>query len=175
MTLRSTLNLRINSLLRCGAYAMCSAGAVLFGMLLLLTAVDDFVFVWRVNHHETLSAVSDGVSYFSVRGGIDAEVIEDQVELGRFNAGDRHILVLQRHGAMRFGLPTFRISLWWPFAVFAAPLVVVISRFIVQRWVVSRRSAGGRCARCGYDLHRNESGVCPECGVECKKTEQLST
>jgi hypothetical protein len=28
-----------------------------------------------------------------------------------------------------------------------------------------RRTAGGRCPRCGYDLTGNISGVCPECGT----------
>ena len=29
----------------------------------------------------------------------------------------------------------------------------------------ARRAAAGRCARCGYDLTGNVSGVCPECGA----------
>lgn len=28
-----------------------------------------------------------------------------------------------------------------------------------------RRRAEGRCLRCGYSLHGNLSGVCPECGT----------
>jgi hypothetical protein len=28
------------------------------------------------------------------------------------------------------------------------------------------RRATGRCAECGYDLHGNVSGVCPECGTK---------
>jgi len=27
-----------------------------------------------------------------------------------------------------------------------------------------RRRRGGQCLHCGYDLHGNVSGVCPECG-----------
>jgi len=29
------------------------------------------------------------------------------------------------------------------------------------------RRARGRCSSCGYDLHLNASGVCPECGAAC--------
>ena len=31
-------------------------------------------------------------------------------------------------------------------------------------WHPRRRVGHGRCARCGYDLQGNVSGVCPECG-----------
>jgi len=32
-----------------------------------------------------------------------------------------------------------------------------------------RRIPAGRCPKCGYDLTKNESGICPECGriVDC--------
>ena len=52
----------------------------------------------------------------------------------------------------------------WPLALSPlAPAALVASRFasVVRR---NLRSAGGQCARCGYDLTGNVSGVCPECG-----------
>ncbi len=33
-----------------------------------------------------------------------------------------------------------------------------------------RRRRGGLCVKCGYDLHGNESGVCPECGTNLKQS-----
>jgi len=46
----------------------------------------------------------------------------------------------------------------------------VIASAIVAHWVIKRRVWGrrrnaGKCEACGYDLTKNESGVCPECGV----------
>jgi hypothetical protein len=32
-----------------------------------------------------------------------------------------------------------------------------------QCWWYKRKA--GRCLKCGYDLIKNESGVCPECGT----------
>jgi hypothetical protein len=47
----------------------------------------------------------------------------------------------------------------WPFFL----LTFIPTAFL---WHRDRRSPPGRCRRCGYDLTGNESGVCPECGVE---------
>lgn len=41
-------------------------------------------------------------------------------------------------------------------------LVVVHIRYVVQ--AVREKEQG--CRNCGYDLYRNESGVCPECGTK---------
>ncbi len=30
-----------------------------------------------------------------------------------------------------------------------------------------------RCETCGYDLHANESGQCPECGAACPGTARM--
>jgi hypothetical protein len=35
-----------------------------------------------------------------------------------------------------------------------------------ERW---DRATHGRCARCGYDLTGNASGVCPECGAAIER------
>ena len=50
----------------------------------------------------------------------------------------------------------------WFFALFTAAIPVMR---IVSRWRRGRRRAGNRCVLCDYDLTRNESGVCPECGA----------
>ncbi len=34
-----------------------------------------------------------------------------------------------------------------------------------------RRVRPGHCRRCGYDLHLNESGQCPECGMRVERSE----
>jgi hypothetical protein len=33
-----------------------------------------------------------------------------------------------------------------------------------------RRPRKGLCIKCGYDLTGNESGICPECGTEVKRS-----
>lgn len=49
------------------------------------------------------------------------------------------------------------IPLWIPLAVFLAATPVL--------WFVDRRRRQpGFCAKCGYDLNKNVSGRCPECG-----------
>lgn len=37
----------------------------------------------------------------------------------------------------------------------------------ICQWLQSRsdRRKAGRCLKCGYDLFKNTSGVCPECGT----------
>ncbi len=37
------------------------------------------------------------------------------------------------------------------------------------------RSVAGRCAKCGYDLTKNESGRCPECGVRFAEQSTVKT
>lgn len=36
---------------------------------------------------------------------------------------------------------------------------------VLTWWLTRRRMRPGCCARCGYDLTGNRSGVCPECGT----------
>ncbi len=49
-----------------------------------------------------------------------------------------------------------------PFWIAALPIAIVT----VVAWWRGRRVSPGHCRRCGYDLTKNESGICPECGVE---------
>lgn len=51
-----------------------------------------------------------------------------------------------------------RLPLWLPFAVAAAPTLILFYRD-------RRRPPPGHCKKCGYDLAGNVSGRCPECGV----------
>lgn len=39
-----------------------------------------------------------------------------------------------------------------------------------QRWRMHRRPGEGMCEQCGYNLHGNRTGICPECGdpVRCR-------
>ena len=53
------------------------------------------------------------------------------------------------------------VSLWLLFTVSALyPAIVFIRGPLRRRW----RRKRGQCARCGYDLTGNVSGVCSECG-----------
>jgi len=51
------------------------------------------------------------------------------------------------------------IPLWIVFVV----VVIPTAYCWLHEW---RRIPAGHCGRCGYDLTKNESGVCPECGRE---------
>jgi hypothetical protein len=59
-----------------------------------------------------------------------------------------------------------RAALWVAAPVWCFPLVFMVvggaGLLIVYR--ARRRQQTGQCARCGYDLTGNVSGVCPECG-----------
>jgi hypothetical protein len=55
------------------------------------------------------------------------------------------------------------LPLWMPFVLFAPYPAFVLARLLRKRTPAWRRRHG-LCARCGYDLTGNTSGVCPECG-----------
>ena len=63
------------------------------------------------------------------------------------------------------GLVTVRVSApaWGPFLALAAYPTLAFIRGPLRRW---RRRKRGQCINCGYDLTGNESGTCPECGME---------
>ena len=67
------------------------------------------------------------------------------------------------HRAISYGIPlqqtVVEIALWFPFTLVALASAIL--------WLCDRRRIPtGRCEWCGYDLTKNESGRCPECGVE---------
>jgi len=74
-------------------------------------------------------------------------------------------------GRIRDGKPVLKlsiISLKWPlFAIFVliglAVCTIPWTPFL-RRWQRKRR---GCCIHCGYDMFRNSSGICPECGEPC--------
>ena len=63
----------------------------------------------------------------------------------------------------RNGLHGYGFSWWIAWAVY-----FIVVPGIIMQVLIGRRAARvfRRCAECGYDLTKNESGVCPECGVE---------
>ena len=65
--------------------------------------------------------------------------------------------------AVRSWKTTLVIPLWIPFV---APLAIATLTHFVGR----PRRRRGHCANCGYNLHGNTSGRCPECGTECAKS-----
>ncbi len=50
------------------------------------------------------------------------------------------------------------VPLWLLFAAVGGPVGIVF-------WPARRSHRDGSCATCGYDLTKNESGRCPECGA----------
>ena len=61
------------------------------------------------------------------------------------------------------GVPPYFVT-YLTFPIYAVFLAVAIPTLLVWRFW-PKPVKPGHC-RCGYDLHGNESGVCPECGVE---------
>ena len=53
------------------------------------------------------------------------------------------------------------IPLWLPLLLAGVPTLHLF-------WRDRRRIPPGHCQRCGYNLTGNVSGVCSECGTECK-------
>ena len=61
---------------------------------------------------------------------------------------------MQSQGSIR----RIDVPLWIPFILLAIPTYML--------WRRDRRKPEGCCQNCGYDLTGNESGVCPECGIQ---------
>ncbi len=57
-------------------------------------------------------------------------------------------------------------SMWVLLTAVALAIPYVVARLLYARLTWKLADAPGHCRRCGYDLTKNESGVCPECGVE---------
>ena len=60
----------------------------------------------------------------------------------------------------------YRFPLW----VAVAPCVLITTVLLILNRLQSRRPLAGSCRRCRYDLTGNQSGTCPECGLECDVT-----
>ena len=65
-----------------------------------------------------------------------------------------------------------RLAGWMFVAAAMAVVVGLVVAIVRYRWyrrvlrMIQARASAGLCVHCGYDLHGNESGVCPECGRE---------
>ncbi len=63
------------------------------------------------------------------------------------------------------------IHLVLPIALFAMATLLTV----VRPWYQKRRRVRfGHCKECGYNLLKNESGVCPECGTSIASSETIS-
>jgi hypothetical protein len=89
---------------------------------------------------------------------VDTYSVEDSWSLSL--AGARMCVEVSDPETIVWGLS---LPFWMPFTLFAAYPVVVFGRVLWKRTPAWRRRHG-LCARCGYDLRGNTSGVCPECG-----------
>jgi len=60
-----------------------------------------------------------------------------------------------------------QVALWFP--------TLLVGLVTSMLWYRDRpRIPEGHCGRCGYDLTKNESGVCPECGMRFARTAEDS-
>ena len=77
----------------------------------------------------------------------------------------RYPLAFDRHNWQLQGWNSWRSDpRWIEFPIYALFAAVAIPTLLVWRFWPNPVKPG-HC-RCGYDLHGNTSGVCPECGVE---------
>ncbi len=83
------------------------------------------------------------------------------VEIGAFVVPS--VVGWHSEGLRSWNLWTAR-SRFVEFPIYAAFLAVAIPTLLAWRFG-PKPVKPGHC-RCGYDLHGNESGVCPECGIE---------
>lgn len=86
-------------------------------------------------------------------------------------------IVLQKHCANAFATsavwidhPVDRVNIAWDFAnivVSGAMVTAAIALWAaIERMPPPRIRANMPCKKCGYDLYKNESGMCPECGTD---------
>ena len=67
-----------------------------------------------------------------------------------------------------------------PSVIVSAPLFLIVGNYArtsgnVQHRRHRARNAAGRCAKCGFNLTGNISGICPECGTTVKTVENNRT
>ena len=123
----------------------------------------------------------------TVRDGMVEGVLftGSQFEMKRNFKARSHVGVGRSKGEFNFGLPSvkttqlaspygigpvshlFKLPLWPVVVVLALP-TVLLSR------VGRRPKSPGHCSKCGYDLHMNKSGRCPECGTSCEPVDPAS-
>lgn len=65
-----------------------------------------------------------------------------------------------------------RFELWFPLLLFAPYPILAFIRGPLRRW---RRRRIGHCTKCGYNLHGNESSICPECGTKIIEPSKRAT
>ncbi len=101
-------------------------------------------------------AVPDGPFIGAHAGALEFRYPSSDTRAGcmRHGAGLRFALV---GTAWTFG---FTLPLVYPFASAAVPTLLV--------WRFGRKPIKPGHCRCGYNLTGNQSGKCPECGVEAK-------
>ncbi len=68
--------------------------------------------------------------------------------------------VLTRGGGMR------EFSMWVILIGLVLAVPYVVARFVYSGMTWKLEDEAGHCRRCGYDLTKNASGRCPECGVQ---------
>jgi hypothetical protein len=64
-------------------------------------------------------------------------------------------------------LHSLRVPIWLPLMVSTSAAVFL--------WRSGRRTPGGHCEKCGYDLTGNVSGRCPECGEVANQAQAQHT
>ena len=125
-----------------------------------------------------LIVVAWGVSEFGVLGVTDAPgaavgwvtLCKGSIYLSSAKMRVEGVFVwnaIEKAGSRKWLPGTYSANAWWvvnvplwiPLGVAGVPAVIL--------WRRDRRPNSGHCA-CGYDLTGNQSGTCPECGIEAR-------
>lgn len=125
-------------------------------------------------------SLSNGLETFYKVAGFpgDGELLrEDASDLATVLESVANGISLESAGAKAKRFKASPEILWTSGTISRPPVVLVIEallaivafaiafRWISQRDLLGRRRTLGHCLSCGYDLHCNKSGICPECGV----------
>jgi len=133
----------------------------------------------NIQYSRTVGPESERLAYLlnlttkmGIRGSLSGwYVVTRQVTgpLSRFQIGLRFPTVseyaVDSTGLLRAQM--FLVPIWLPLLLIATPTAWLWYRD-------RRRIPAGHCWRCGYDLTKNESGQCPECGVCFARTAEDS-
>jgi len=143
-----------------------ATGVVLFVAIVAWRASRLELRVWLlpwIGSASAAVAVCEGSVWIEIREPIPAGAFE----ISAWDEEEYRSILKSSTDQQRLGIrmriaPHVRVRTWW----------FVLGAVLQFAWAVRRRlrrPGAGFCQACGYDLTKNESGICPECGVEIER------
>jgi hypothetical protein len=113
-------------------------------------------FCARFREFDALHSVAYMRPGIDLRGGLECDPFPSWFRRGRPSAASARIIPYEPIWSGLFGNLVL-----WSLGLYVA---YVACRRMYRGWITFGRKRTGLCAKCGYCLTRNISGVCPECG-----------